>query len=248
VTRRSRYRLRKAQERAHLVEGLLLALANIDEVVRIIRGSADVAEARAALIERFALSDVQAGYILDMQLRRLVALEVEKLEAELAALRATIAELEAVLGDPALLRRVIGEELAAVAVEHGTPRRTVLVGGDLKALVTRSGPTRWRWSTSLLRRAVLSRARARTPLPPADRRRQGRRRTGRVRQRRRRLDDADERRASWWGGHLRRCAWCGQTWLDLPAVPGVTTGALSVRGGAPVSEFAALSGASGFWP
>ena len=136
VTRRSRFRLRKATERAHLVEGLLLALANIDEVVRIIRASADVAEARAGLTTAFALSDVQAGYILDMQLRRLVALEVEKLETELAELRSRIAELERILADPAALRAVIDGELADVAAEHGTPRRTVLVGGDLKALVT----------------------------------------------------------------------------------------------------------------
>ncbi|MCU1592526.1 MAG: topoisomerase, partial [Frankiales bacterium] len=120
VSRRSRYRLRKAQERAHLVEGLLLALANIDEVVRIIRAAQDVNEARANLIERFELSDVQAGYILDMQLRRLVALEVAKLEQELAELRARIAELEAILADPAKLRRVISAELAEIASEHGT--------------------------------------------------------------------------------------------------------------------------------
>jgi DNA gyrase subunit A len=136
VTRRSRYRLRKAQERAHLVEGLLIALAAIDEVVRIIRASQDVAEARTQLVAQIGLTELQAGYVLDMQLRRLVALEVAKLEAELAALRATIAHLEALLADPALLRGVIADELTEVAAEHGTPRRTVLVGGDLKALVT----------------------------------------------------------------------------------------------------------------
>ena len=100
VTRRSRFRLRKAQERAHLVEGLLIALDAIDEVVRIIRASQDAAEARAGLVAQIGLTEVQAGYVLDMQLRRLVALEVDKLRAELAELRATIAELESILADP----------------------------------------------------------------------------------------------------------------------------------------------------
>jgi DNA gyrase subunit A len=239
VTRRSRYRLRKAQERAHLVEGLLLALANIDEVVRIIRASADVAEARAALTDAFALSDVQAGYILDMQLRRLVALEVAKLEAELAELRARIAGLEEILADPAVLRRVIDGELAEIATEHGSPRRTVLVGGDLKALVQRR-------ATSLEVAAepcdvVLSSAGlvARTPLHAESADTGGRRRTGRVRH-----DVVLSTARTTTRGTVGLITSAGRVLrasvLDLPDVPAVTTGALSLRGGAPVQEFAAL--------
>ncbi|HWG93974.1 MAG TPA: DNA topoisomerase IV subunit A [Mycobacteriales bacterium] len=239
VTRRSRYRLRRAQERAHLVEGLLLALANIDEVVRIIRSSADVAEARTRLVEAFELSDLQAGYILDMQLRRLVALEVEKLEQELAELRARIAELEEILADPAVLRRVIDGELAEVAAEHGSPRRTVLVGGDLKALVARR-------ATSLEVAdepcdVVLSSAGlvARTPLHADADVSGGRRRTGRVRH-----DVVVSTARVTTRGTVGLVTSAGRVLragvLDLPDVPAVTTGALSLRGGAPVSEFAAL--------
>jgi DNA gyrase subunit A len=239
VTRRSRYRLRKAQERAHLVEGLLLALANINAVVKIIRGSADVAEARAGLIARFALSDVQAGYILDMQLRRLVALEVEKLQAELAELRAAIAELEAVLADPAKLRAVIGAELTQVAADHGTPRRTVLVGGDLKALVTRT-PSALEVADEpcdvLLGSAGLL---ARTTTEPDPSAATSRRRTGRARHDVV-LSTARTTTRSTVGlvtsaGRLLRLGV-----LDIPAVPAVTTGALSLRGGASSSELAPL--------
>jgi DNA gyrase subunit A len=238
VTRRSRYRLRKAQERAHLVEGLLLALANIDEVVRIIRASADVAEARAALTAAFALSDVQAGYILDMQLRRLVALEVEKLEQELAELRARIAELEAILGDDKALKKVIDGELKTIAAEHGTPRRTVLVGGDLKALVAKRADSLEVVDEPCY--VVLSSAGlvARTPLHP-ETDGGGRRRTGRVRH-----DVVVSTARTTTRGLVGLVTSAGRVVranvLDLPAVPGVTTGALSVRGGAPVSEFAAL--------
>ncbi len=239
VTRRSVFRLRKARERAHLVEGLLLALAHIDEVVRIIRGSQHVAEARASLIALLGLSDLQAGYVLDMQLRRLVALEVAKLETELAELTATIASLSALLADPALLRAVIGEELAAVAAEHGTPRRTVLVGGDLKALVTQRAA-----SLEVLDEpcdVVLSSAGllARTPLhaDPADT--SGRRRTGRSRH-----DVVVAVTRTSTRGRVGLLSSAGRVLridvLDLPTVPAVTTGALSVRGGAPASEFAAL--------
>ncbi len=236
ITRRTRYRLRKASERAHLVEGLVLALLNIDEVVRIIRASADVAEARAQLMERFTLSEVQATYILDMQLRRLVALELAKLEQELAELRARIAELEAILADPAKLRGVISTELADIADKHGTPRRTVLVGGDLKALVTRK--------TSSLEVAddpvdvLLSSTGlvARTPVEEAP----TTSRTGRGRH-----DVIVSVARTTARGQVGLLTSAGRLVrvgaLDLPAVPGVTTGALSLRGGAPVSEFVELA-------
>ena len=239
VTRRSRYRLRKAQERAHLVEGLLIALDAIDEVVRIIRGSQDVAEAHVQLVAQIGLTDLQAGYVLDMQLRRLVALEVEKLQAELAALRETIAYLESLLADPAMLRGVIADELAEVAAEHGTPRRTVLVGGDLKALVT----TRVA-STEIADEpcdVVLSSAGllARTPLHADPDDTSGRRRTGRSRH-----DVVVSVARSTTRGTVGLLTSGGRVLrvqvLDLPAVPAVTTGALSLRGGAPASEFAEL--------
>ncbi|MGI8535158.1 MAG: DNA gyrase subunit A [Mycobacteriales bacterium] len=239
VTRRSRFRLRKAQERAHLVEGLLLALDNIDEVVPIIRGSQDVGEARASLIARIGLTDLQAGYVLDMQLRRLVALEVAKLEAELASLQETIAYLTALLADEALLRGVIAAELAEVATEHGTPRRTVLVGGDLKALVTQRAASLE--VADLPCDVVLSSAGllARTPLraDPSDA--SGRRRTGRSRH-----DVVVAVARTTTRGRIGLLTSTGRVLrvgvLDLPSVPAVTTGALSLRGGAPASEFAAL--------
>ncbi|MGB8650387.1 MAG: DNA gyrase subunit A [Mycobacteriales bacterium] len=235
VTRRSRYRLRKAEERAHLVEGLLLALANIDEVVRIIRSSPDVAVARQALIDRFGFTDVQAGYVLDMQLRRLVALEVEKLEAELAELRATIAGLLEILNDPAVLRRVIGDELAEVAEEHGTPRRTVLVGGDLKALVTRKASDLevadapcdvLLSSTGLV---------ARTPVHEGETQPGGRRHRHDVIVSTARTTTRGVVGVLTSAGRLVRV-----DVLNIPEVPAVTTGALSLRGGASASEFVPL--------
>lgn len=130
VERRTRYRLQKARDRAHIVEGLLLALDAIDEVIAIIRGSADVDEARAALIERIGVSEIQANHILDMPLRRLTNLETQKLRDELEELQATIAELEAILADPARLRGVIKEELTELKERFGDERRTRVVPDD----------------------------------------------------------------------------------------------------------------------
>ena len=127
VRRRTEFRRRKAAERAHIVEGLLTALDDIDEVVQVIRSSHDSAEARQRLMDVFDLSEVQATHILDMPLRRLTSLEVEKLRAELADLHRTIAELSAILDSPDLLRRVVSTELADVTKRFATPRRTVLL-------------------------------------------------------------------------------------------------------------------------
>ena len=107
VTRRTQYDLNKAQERAHILEGLLIALDNIDEVIRIIRGSKNVQEAKAELIKRFGLSDVQAQAIVDMRLRALTGLEREKIEAEYAELMKKIEEYKAILADKKLLLGVI---------------------------------------------------------------------------------------------------------------------------------------------
>ncbi|MEP7055597.1 MAG: DNA topoisomerase IV subunit A [Actinomycetota bacterium] len=126
VRRRCAYRRRKAQDRAHLVEGLLLALANIDEVVQVIRTSQDTEEAKRRLMEIFDLTEVQTVYILDMPLRRLVALEVLKLTDELAELHEAIAELTRILDSDAALRELVSDELAEVAATYGTPRRTRL--------------------------------------------------------------------------------------------------------------------------
>ena len=235
VTRRTRFRLRKAQERAHLVEGLLIALDAIDEVVRIIRASQDATEARAQLVVQIGLTEVQAGHVLDMQLRRLVALEVDKLRTELAELQRTIAELERILGDPAVLRGVIADELAEIAREHGTPRRTVLVGGDLKALVTaRSAALEVADDPVdvLLSSAGLL---ARTPVEATE---------GRPSTKRHRHDVVVSAVRATARGQVGLVTSAGRVLrvgvLDLPAVPAVTTGALSLRGGAPASEFAAL--------
>ena len=133
IERRTMFRLEKAKARAHILEGLIIAVDNIDEVVRIIRGSSDTPEARAALMERFGLSEIQANAILDMPLRRLTALETEKLRAELAEIHALIAELEAILADPALRRSIIKDELLEIQEKFGEARRSRIVPdeGDL---------------------------------------------------------------------------------------------------------------------
>ncbi len=129
IERRSRHRLGKAQDRLHLVEGLMVAILDIDDVIAIIRSSDDVAEARRRLMGAFELSEPQANYILDMQLRRLTKFSTIELEKEAKDLRATIDRLQAILDDPALLDTVLVDELDEVARTHGTPRRTVLLEG-----------------------------------------------------------------------------------------------------------------------
>ena len=124
VTRRTRYELNKAEERAHILEGLLIALDNIDEVISIIRNSPNVAAAKQALVERFELTDVQAQAIVDMRLRALTGLEREKLEAEYQELMERIAELKAILADEKRLLGVIKEEILIIAEKYGDDRRS----------------------------------------------------------------------------------------------------------------------------
>ena len=124
VTRRTKYDLNKAEERAHILEGLLIALDNIDEVISIIRGSENVAAAKSALVERFGLTDTQAQAIVDMRLRALTGLEREKLEAEYNELMVKIAELKEILADEKKLLLVIRKELSEVRDEYGDDRRT----------------------------------------------------------------------------------------------------------------------------
>ena len=124
VTRRTKYDLNKAEERAHILEGLIVALDHIDEVINIIRSSANIAEAKSRLIERFSLTDVQAQAIVDMRLRALTGLEREKVEGEYAGLMERIAELKAILADEKKLLGVIREEILLIADKYGDERRT----------------------------------------------------------------------------------------------------------------------------
>ena len=124
VTRRTKYELNRAEERAHILQGLLIALDNIDEVITIIRGSKNVQIAKAELIKRFELSEAQAQAIVEMRLRTLTGLEREKLEAEYAELMKRIGELKAILADRKLLLGVIKEEIIVIRDKYGDDRRT----------------------------------------------------------------------------------------------------------------------------
>ncbi|KRE96102.1 DNA topoisomerase IV [Nocardioides sp. Soil774] len=127
VRRRSTYRRKKAADRLHLVDGLLIAILDIDEVIQVIRGSDNAAAAKDRLMSIFELSEAQADYILDMPLRRLTRFSRLELEKEKSELERTIEHLDAILADEKLLRKVVADELTDVAKEHGTPRRTVLL-------------------------------------------------------------------------------------------------------------------------
>ncbi|MFI7428847.1 DNA topoisomerase (ATP-hydrolyzing) subunit A [Micromonospora sp. NPDC049836] len=140
VTRRSSYRRRKRQERLHLVDGLLIALLDIDKVVRLIRASEDAQAAKDGLMQKFKLSEIQATYILDTPLRRLTKYDRLELEAEQEKLRGEIAELSKILDDPKVLRKLVSDELAAVIKQFGAERRTTLVDGDLKEVLAASVP------------------------------------------------------------------------------------------------------------
>lgn len=152
IQRRTRYELRKAEERAHILDGLVIALDNIDEVISIIRSSRDDAEARAKLIERFGLSEVQSNHILEMRLRRLTGLEREKIETELAELREKIAYYKRVLGDENLVKEIIRDEMLEIKRRYGDKRRTeiadeardldiedLIADEDMVVTITRSG-------------------------------------------------------------------------------------------------------------
>lgn len=128
--RRTRYQYRKAAERLHLVMGLLVAIADIDDVIAIIRGSEDAATARTKLMDVFDLSEVQANYILDLQLRRLTKFSVLELDTERADLERKLRELSEIIDSDDVLRELVASELDVVAREHGTPRRTVLLSGS----------------------------------------------------------------------------------------------------------------------
>jgi DNA gyrase subunit A len=130
IIRRTQHELRRAEERAHVLEGLLIALDNLDEVIELIRGSDDPETARAGLMEKFDLSEIQAQAILDMRLQRLTALESEKVRAEHKELTAKIAELRAILGDPARIDALISSELDEVDRRYGDERRTEITHAE----------------------------------------------------------------------------------------------------------------------
>ncbi|KFI65661.1 DNA gyrase/topoisomerase IV subunit A [Bifidobacterium cuniculi] len=141
IRRRSEFRRRKAQERLHLVDGLLLALVDIDEVIQVIRSSDDADAARTKLMAVFDLDDIQAQYILDLRLRRLTRMSRIELERERDELRRAIEDLDAILASPAALDRVVEQEMDEAVAEYGTPRRTVLLdtGEDGSLVPVRTG-------------------------------------------------------------------------------------------------------------
>ncbi len=124
VVRRTRYELRKAEERAHVLAGLLVALDHLDEVIDLIRNAESADAARGQLMTRFSLSEIQATAILDMQLRRLAALERRKIQEEYAELQRRIAELRSILSDPSKVRRIVKHELLEIRKRYADPRRT----------------------------------------------------------------------------------------------------------------------------
>ena len=130
VRRRTAFRLGKKKDRLHLVEGLLVAIVDIDEVIQIIRSSDEVAAARTRLMSIYDLSEIQANYILELRLRQLTKYSRVELEKEQEELRREIAELEAILGSPVLLRALVSDELGEIAEKYGTPRRTVLLESE----------------------------------------------------------------------------------------------------------------------
>jgi DNA gyrase subunit A len=232
VRRRCAFRRRKAEDRLHLVDGLLVALLNIDEVIQVIRTSDNAGHARSRLMEIWDLAEVQAQYILDTPLRRLTRYDRLELEAEQDQLRGTIERLTAILDSEEQLRRLVSDELAEVAATFATPRRTVLLesAGTPTAAVPLEVTDDPCWallsSTGLLARTVTA-----DPLPPPGARAKHDVLVSCVR-----TTARGEVGAVTSKGRLIRLAA-----LDMPAVP-ATAGSPNLAGGAPLSEFCALQG------
>src|SRR3954454_15447094 len=234
VRRRSTFRRGKAADRLHLVEGLLLAIIDIDEVIQLIRGSDNAEQARERLMSVFDLTEIQANYILDMPLRRLTKFSKIELDKEADELRRTIEELDEILGDDARLRAVVSEELAEVAKTYGTPRRTVLLESSGQTTTASATPLEvaddpcyvFLSSSGLL---------ARTPTldPPGD----GGSRT--------RHDAILSAVATTARGEVGVVTSAGRVVklgvLDLPTLP-TTANHPNLQGGAPVGEFVTLEG------
>ena len=231
VRRRSLHRRQKAQDRLHLVDGLLVAILDIDEVIAVIRSSDDTAAARERLMSVFDLSETQAVYILEMPLRRLTKFSRIELEAEQSELRATIAALTEIIESEKLLRETVSSELADVAKQFGTPRRTVLLesaGAPTTAAVPLEVSDDPCWvlmsSTGLLARTIGD-----DPLPTTGERTKHDVVVSVVRSTAR----GDVGAVTSAGRVLRLGV------LDVPAVPS-TVSAPHLSGGAPVSEFLPL--------
>ncbi|MGB4272882.1 MAG: DNA gyrase subunit A, partial [Propionicimonas sp.] len=232
VNRRSAFLLGRAQDRLHLVEGLLLAIVDIDDVIAIIRSSDDVAHARARLMDAFDLTEIQTNYILDMQLRRLTKFSRIDLEAERDQLWQTIGELQDILGSQARQRAVVSSELDEVARTHGTPRRTVLLASAGTAVTAASTPLEisddpcW---VMLSATGLLARADGAEPLPSA-----GPRNAHDLIVSTARTTARGEFGALTSLGRVLRCQA-----IDLPSVP-VTATAPHLQGGSPAVELLPL--------
>jgi DNA gyrase subunit A len=237
VRRRTGFRRGKRSDRLHLVEGLLVAILDIDEVIAVIRGSDDTAQARERLSGVFDLTTVQAEYILEMPLRRLTKYSALELETEKSQLEREISELTAILESDALLRGVVSDELAAVAAEFGTPRRTVLLesAGQAVTASRRSAPVLevaddpcWVLLSST---GLLARTASDAPLPAAD---PAHRAQHDVVVSAVRASARGEVAAVTSRGRMVRLPV-----LDMPSLPPTSTSP-SLSGGAPVPEFLAL--------
>ncbi|TDW86667.1 DNA topoisomerase (ATP-hydrolyzing) subunit A [Kribbella sp. VKM Ac-2566] len=229
--RRSEFRRKKAQDRLHIVDGLLIAILDIDEVIQVIRSSDDSAEARARLIEIYDLSEVQANYILDMPLRRLTKYSKLELETEKGELEREIEALTAIIEDVALLRKTVSDELAEVAKTYGTPRRTVLLessGATKTAAVPLevSDDPCWILMSST---GLLARTNGVEPFGPSDSRAKHDAIVSAVKSTAR-----GQYGVITSAGRLIRLES-----LDLPAVP-TTANAPNLQGGAPIAEFVSL--------
>ncbi len=234
VRRRSTYRRGKAADRLHLVQGLITAILDIDEVIQLIRSSDNAEQARERLMTVFDLTEIQANYILDMPLRRLTRFSKIELDKEAEELRRTIEELDEILGDDARLRKVVADELAEVAKTYGTPRRTVLLESSGQTSTATATPLEvaddpcyvFLSSTGLL-------ARTTTLDPPGD----GGSRT--------RHDVIVSAVAATARGEVGVITSAGRVIklgvLDLPTLPS-TANHPNLQGGAPVGEFLTLEG------
>ncbi|MGW0776352.1 DNA gyrase/topoisomerase IV subunit A [Streptomyces sp. NPDC002835] len=233
VRRRSEFRRTKRRDRLHLVEGLLVALIDIDEVIRLIRSSENSAQAKERLIERFSLSDVQTQYILDTPLRRLTKFDRIELESERDRLNGEIDELTGILESDSELRKLVSAELASVAKKFGTPRRTVLLesaGSPAPAasLQVADDPCRVLLSST----GLLARTATGEPLDEG-------------RSRRTKHDVIVSAVLTTQRGEVGAVTSAGRllrlSVIDLPQLPDTAT-APNLSGGAPISEFLSLEG------